>query len=95
MKFASISALGLAMASNASIAFSLSICTAHFIEEEANARCVSEIAMTIGLNGGQRLESAYIDGLPLDGNKLKGFVAMDSHWMKSSMPIVCHSFLLS
>jgi hypothetical protein len=82
MKFASISGFGLAMALNASITASLSTCTAdsYFCEEEANVRCV---AVPIDLSGGHRIDSAYMNGFPLEGNKLKGFVALDSDWMKS------------
>jgi hypothetical protein len=95
MKFASISALGLAMASNASIAFSLSICKAHFLEEESDVSCVSGLAMPTRLSDEQRLVSTYINGLPLEGNKLKGFVGMGSNWMKAGKSIVCPSLPFS
>jgi hypothetical protein len=91
MKFASISAFGLAMALNASIATALSTCAAdsHF-GEEANVGCINEFAKPIGYGGEQKLDSAYINVLPLEGNKLKGFVPTTSDWMKSGESIVCH-----
>jgi hypothetical protein len=91
MKFASISAFGLAMALNASIATALSTCTAdsHF-GEDANVGCITEFSKPIGIGSGLKLDSAYINVLPLEGNKLKGSVAMDSVWMKSGK-LICQT----